>query len=63
MDNGLKILLTIAGLAIVVACCISSYDEGYRNGQIDAINNEIIYKLTEQNSGEMRWEKINHVLD
>ena len=29
---------------------------GYRKGQIDAINGNIIYELVTQPNGEMKWE-------
>ncbi|HSH24663.1 MAG TPA: hypothetical protein VLA13_03910, partial [Massilibacterium sp.] len=36
------------------------HKEGYKSGQIDAINNNIKYELVEQPNGESVWKQIEN---
>ena len=52
----------IGTFLVVILCiiCIATgiwmgYGNGYREGQIDAMNGEIYYKLEKQSDSEFRW--------
>jgi len=53
---------TILTIAFVICLMIISYiggiNDGYKVGQVDAINGEIHYHLEKQPNGEMEWVKI-----
>jgi hypothetical protein len=46
-------------IALVRISQYDYYDSGYKQGQIDAINNKIKYKLSINEDGEKVWTKIN----
>lgn len=48
-------------ILIIIFAWVGSYfslEAGYKRGQIDSINGEIIYELTNQDDGSSSWEKI-----
>ena len=47
------IIIFIVSIALAI---IISDNRGYRQGQLDAINGEIHYKLVKQENREMNWE-------
>ena len=42
---------------ILIVSVRSSFREGYKIGQIDAINGKIYYELFEYEDGEREWKK------
>ena len=58
-DTTIKILTMIVIAATVWFLALVPYrwghSDGYREGQIDALNGEIYYKLEKQSDSEFRW--------
>jgi len=50
---------TMAGCLFGYQSCVGDYyEDGYKQGQIDAVNGEIRYGLVEQDDGETLWQRI-----
>ncbi len=57
-DNTYNLMILIVWLIFgVIVGILTSYDMGYEQGQINAINGKIEYHLVEQEDKSLEWEK------
>lgn len=66
-DTIQNILLIILVIAIVLGIAAVPFTmgriDGYRKGQIDALNGKLYYKLEKQADSEFRWIECQQVCD
>ena len=59
MDEARDALVSFLVIVVLIFSLIAPYlvgrSSGYRNGQIDALNGAIYYKLEKQSDNEFRW--------
>lgn len=57
-DSIISGILTGAILGVISTyTCEGRYSEGYKQGQLDALNGKIKYVLEKQNNNEMIWKE------
>jgi len=52
------IIMLIVAFIIIISASFNFYNSGYMNGQIDAINGKIKYKLITNKDKSTKWNKI-----
>jgi hypothetical protein len=55
----IAILLLMLGIMVPLLCEVK-YDDGYKQGQIDALTGKICYKLEQQQDGSTMWIQIKN---
>lgn len=55
----IKVLLTLAVIAIITGCVLLAKAYGFEEGQIAYGSGDIRYRLEKQPNGETRWVKLN----
>jgi hypothetical protein len=59
-DLAVDIIMIVACVIIILLIALFEYKDGYKNGQVDAINGKIKYKLEEREDKTTDWVEIKN---
>lgn len=48
----------VLGIGLLICSASTFYEGGYKQGQIDALTDNVKYELVQQPNGELHWQEI-----